>query len=200
MPKLSKVKRNAKKNRKLRAKKKRVFFTGHRVAGLSCLLVGLVILISLYLPRIYAALAPETRIDPVVLKQGNFWLVIPKIKVSCPVMPDVTKECLRLGAGHYPDSSFPGEGKNVIIAGHNYDPAKWNPQSTFGLLFTLEKGDEVLLAYKGQIYHYAVDRQESLNADSPRLYAQTKHEQLTLLTCKPYEYKTQRLKIIALPK
>lgn len=200
MPESKRKNRDAKRARTLKAKKKRTFFTSHRVAGLIILLAGLVLLTSLYLPRIYAALAPETRIDPVILKQGNFWLVIPKVRVDCPVMPDVTKECLRLGAGHYPSSGFPGQDKNVIIAGHNYDPSKWSPKSTFGLLFTLEKGDEILLAYRGRVYRYVVDRQESLDANSPQLYAQTKHEQLTLLTCKPYEYKTKRLKIIALPK
>lgn len=161
---------------------------------------GLVLLLSLYLPKIYASFAPEPKVNPIVLERGHFWIVIPKIRVDSPVLPVVTKDTLRRGVAHVPEGAFPGQGKNTIIVGHNYDPAKWVPQTTFGLLYELEKGDEVHVAYKGKVYSYTVDSDITLDADDPDLYAKTDHEQLTLLTCSPYQNETKRLKVVALPR
>lgn len=171
-----------------------------RIVGVLLLVSGVILLSSLYWPKIYAAIGPTPKINQTVLDRGHFWIVIPKIKVDSPVQPAVTKQFLAMGVGHVPESGYPGEGRNTIIAGHNYDPAKWTPQTTFGLLYELEKGDEVLVAKQGEVYEYVVREKETLDADDPALYAQTKHEQLTLLTCKPYQNTTKRLKVIALPK
>jgi len=173
--------------------------TTQKVVGGIVLFAGMALLISLYLPKIYATIAPEPKINPIVLERGHFWIVIPKIRVDSPVMPAVTKDFLRRGVSHVADSGFPGEGKNCIIAGHNYDPAKWVPQTTFGLLYELKKGDDIYVANRGKEYHYVVESRTSLPADDPKLYEKTDHEQLTLLTCTPYKTTTQRTKVVALP-
>lgn len=182
-----------------KAKTKKIYTVTQKVIGGLILFAGIVLLISLYLPKIYATIAPEPKINPIVLERGHFWLVIPKIRVDSPIMPAVTNDFLRRGVAHVPESGFPGEGKNIIVAGHNYDPGKWVPQTTFGLLYELKKGDDVYAAYQGKEYHYVVQGQTSLSADDPKLYEQTKHEQLTLLTCTPYHTTTNRTKVVALP-
>ena len=168
--------------------------------GAVLLVSGLAILGTLLYPRIYAAVSPAPSINKVVLEQGHFWVVIPKIRVDSPVLPAVTEDSLRRGVAHVPESGFPGEGKNVIIVGHNYDPANWVPQTTFGLLHELKDGDEVLVAYRGREYSYIVKNKQTLGADDPELYALTDKEQLTLLTCENFESKTKRLKVVAIPK
>lgn len=168
--------------------------------GAVLLVAGLAILGTLLYPRIYAAVSPAPSINEVVLEQGHFWVVIPKIRVDSPVLPAVTEDSLRRGVAHVPESGFPGEGKNVIIVGHNYDPANWVPQTTFGLLNELDDGDEVLVAYRGREYAYIVKTKKTLGADDPELYALTDKEQLTLLTCENFESKTKRLKVVAMPK
>ncbi|HEY3373783.1 MAG TPA: class D sortase [Candidatus Aquicultor sp.] len=181
-------------------KKLRLRMTTRTIAGAVMLLAGAVLLVSLYWPRVYAAFAPAPQINPIVLERGHFWIVIPKIKVDSPVQPAVTKEFLKMGVGHVAGSGYPGENKNTIIAGHNYDPAVWTPQTTFGSLDELTKGDDILVAYKGQVHRYVVKTQRTFKADDPDLYKQTKHEQLTLLTCMPFETTTKRLMVIAMPK
>lgn len=56
------------------------------------------------------------------------------------VVEGVTEQALRAGAGHYPDTSFPGEAGNVAIAGH---------RRVFGRPFQdlerLAEGDEAFL-------------------------------------------------------
>ncbi|HCG98379.1 MAG TPA: hypothetical protein DE036_00785 [Actinobacteria bacterium] len=174
---------------------------GVRIAlGAILLVCGLALLVTLAYPKIYAAVSPAPAINKIILEQGHFWVVIPKIRVDSPVLPTVTADSLRRGVAHVPESGFPGEGKNVIIVGHNYDPANWVPQTTFGLLSELEDGDEVLVAYRGRAYTYVVKTKETLGEDDPELYELTDDERLTLLTCENYESKTKRLKVVAMPK
>lgn len=65
---------------------------------------------------------------------------IPKLDVDVMVVEGITPAALHAGAGHYPETSLPGEAGNVAIAGH---------RTTYGRPFNrmdeLRRGDEVVL-------------------------------------------------------
>lgn len=174
--------------------------SARRALGLTLLLTGLLIAFALVYPRLYSTVAPQPVMDPAVVEAGYFWLVIPEINVDTVVLGEVSRSTLGRAVGHLPGSGFPGEGRNVIIVGHHFNPATaFNPKISFGLLDNLRKGSMIYLAYGGRVYLYEVAGKETLAADDPLLYADSREERLTLLTCAPFYHTTKRLKVFALP-
>ncbi|MCW3489383.1 sortase [Dethiobacter alkaliphilus] len=168
--------------------------------GILLIFAGLLIAASMLYPQVYARFAPSPVMNPEVVAAGSFWLVIPEINVDSVVLGEVSRHTLNQAVAHLPGSGFPGEGTNIIIVGHQYNPATAHrPQSSFGLLDSLNQGDPIYLAYQEQVYTYLVEGKETLDADDPQLYILTGHEQLTLLTCAPMFHETKRLKVTALP-
>jgi LPXTG-site transpeptidase (sortase) family protein len=108
--------------------------------------------------------------------------------------------------GHHKGSANPGEGSNIVLAGHVGGYGK-----VFLDLFYAAPGDEVLLYSQGQQYRYIV--QERLLVDeegaapeqraaNARYIEPTGHEVLTLVTCWPptgAERFRQRVIVRALP-
>jgi sortase A len=102
-------------------------------------------------------------------------------------------DSLRKGPGHYPDTSFPGEGGTVAIAGH---------RTTYGAPFNqidkLRSGDEIVLDMPYGKFSYAVDRTKIVN---PTDLGVTKRvpgrEQLVLSACHPLYSAAQRIIVFA---
>ncbi|MBS4031427.1 MAG: sortase [Clostridiales bacterium] len=175
--------------------------SGRTMAGLAFIVTGLLIALTLVYPMAYNLLAAEPVMDPAVVEEGRFWLVIPEISVDTIVRNEVSRHTLQRAVAHLPGSGFPGDGTSIIIVGHQYNPqTAFSPQSSFGLLDMLKAGDPIYLAYEGVIHTYSVARKETLDADDPALYSLNDYECLTLLTCAPLFYETKRLKLTALPQ
>lgn len=175
-------------------------FPLRRAFGVAMIVGGLILAFTLVYPWLYAKAMPSPVVDRQVLESRSFWLVIPEIKVDTTVLGEVSRHTLARAVAHLPGSAFPGEGGNVIIVGHHYNPATaLRPKSSFGLLDMLETGDSVYVAYSGRLFIYQVAKKEVLNADDPDLYLLSETERLTLLTCAPYLHETKRLKVTALP-
>lgn len=86
--------------------------------------------------------------------------------------------------GWYSQISFPGQGANVVMAGHkdfqNVGPA------VFWDLSMIEPGNEIILtSANGQTLTYVVDQTNELLASTPpsEYTAQVGNETLTLITC-----------------
>jgi sortase A len=116
-------------------------------------------------------------------------LVIPAIGVDRYVVQGVTEQDLQMGPGHYPGTALPGQLGNVGIAGH---------RTTFGAPFfrlnELRKGDLVyLIDTTGTTWAYSVQRMWVVPTDDVAVLAPTHGAELTLTTCNPRFWATNRL-------
>ena len=79
---------------------------------------------------------------------------------------------------YYPQSAFPGEAGNVLIAGHRGGPAGY-----FQDLDELEPGDEIILHAPGVSYTYEVERVWIVEPSEVEVIAPLDYPALTLTTC-----------------
>jgi sortase A len=112
----------------------------------------------------------------------------------------------KYAVGQHRGSANPGEGGNVVLAGHVGGYGK-----VFKDLFYVKPGDQLTLYSNGQQYLYTVQKhllvtEEGVSADqhaaNAQLIAPTDHEVVTLVSCWPpsgREKFTQRVVIQAVP-
>lgn len=119
-------------------------------------------------------------------------LVIPRIGVSVPVAGGNSAKALAGGAYHEPGTADPGQGHNVVLAGHrNLD--------VFSLLYRLHPGDPVILYWKGTEHDYRVTKVFEVGASDTKILQQSEQERLTLYTCIPRELGDKRTVVVAVP-
>jgi sortase A len=118
---------------------------------------------------------------------------IQKIGAKYAVVQGTDTDSLRKGPGHYPKTSFPGQGGTVAIAGH---------RTTYGAPFNevdkLKRGDDIELEMPYGRFIYAVDR---IKIVEPTELSVTKRvpgaEQLVLSACHPLYSAAQRIIVFA---
>jgi sortase A len=118
---------------------------------------------------------------------------IPRIGVDVVVVQGVTKDALRAGAGHYPNTPLPGQRGNVAIAGHRVTWGK-----PFRHMDRLRRGDRIeLLTPVGTfVYEVSVDPFVVSPGDLS-VIEQSERPMLTLTTCNPVHSARQRLVVHA---
>jgi LPXTG-site transpeptidase (sortase) family protein len=137
----------------------------------------------------------------------QFGLVIPKIGVNAPVIPDVNPanaseytEALQKGVAHASTSFTPDLEGTVYLFSHstNYEWFVRDLNAVFYLVKNLEKGDNIVLIYKGKRYTYAVSEKKVVAPNATSYIepaADGRH--LILQTCWPPGSTTERLLIFA---
>jgi len=112
----------------------------------------------------------------------------------------------KYAVGQHRGSANPGEGGNVVLAGHVGGYGK-----VFKDLFYVKPGDQITLYSNGQQYLYTVQQrllvtEEGVSAEqhaaNAQLIAPTEHELVTLVTCWPMtgpDKFTQRVVVQAVP-
>lgn len=124
---------------------------------------------------------------PEALPPGEGVLKIPSLDLLLNVGYGVELSDLRRGPGFYPQSGYPGTG-NVAIAGH---------RTTYGAPFRnvdrLVAGDEILLYFGGMVYVYHVESVFETHTRDWSVIDPTEKPALTLTTCHPPGWATQRL-------
>ena len=134
----------------------------------------------------------EEIIKPVSTEYG---IVIEKINANAKVIPQVdpSKEgeyvkALLSGVAEAKGSTEPGQPGNVYLFSHSTD-APWNIvryNAIFYLLRELEKGDRIVVFYKGRRYNYIVfDKTITKPSDLTFLANRYDKPVLTLQTCDP---------------
>lgn len=112
-------------------------------------------------------------------------------------------QTVAFAVGHYDTSGNPGEGRNIVVAGHN---------NTLGEVFRdlnkLTPGDEVILYTQDREFHYLVEKKyiipflgQETDADAKlrALTAPQTSERVTLISCWPYATNASRIIVIAGP-
>jgi sortase A len=119
--------------------------------------------------------SPHPRID---VGSAIAALSIPRLQLSAMVLHGSDARTLQHGPGHLEHTAVPGDGGNVVIAGHR--------DSFFRPLRHIQLGDDIFLETRGGRFHYRVT---SLRVVGPRevsVLAPTDEEVLTLVTCYPF--------------
>lgn len=155
---------------------------------------------SLYLPIIKEK-AEESPLSGLL----DNYLIIPKINVKAPIIWNSETDeqsmlkNLQKGVAHYKGTSLPDENGNVFITGHSsyylWDKGKY--KTVFALLPKLEKGDQITLSYKNQVYIYQVFEKIEVRPKDTWVLAQTPEPILSLMTCVPIGTNLRRLIIKA---
>jgi len=118
--------------------------------------------------------------------EGN--IRIPKIGLNMDFVEGVTRDDLKKGPGHYPDTPLPGTIGNAAIAGHRttylhpfYDTDKLKP------------GDKILVTTLEGLFTYSVIWQQKVAPTDVAVVDNTLDPELTLTTCNPKYSAAQRL-------
>lgn len=105
--------------------------------------------------------------------------------------------------GHHTSSAHPGEGRNVVLNGHNDLQGE-----VFRDLWRLQKGSKITVQAGDKTWHYHVETMLALQEigtpleqrlDNALYIGDTNDERLTLITCWPYGINDHRLIVIARP-
>lgn len=130
----------------------------------------------------------------IIPESTDFGIVIPKINANARIFPNVdpynSKEflpVLRKGVAHAKGTFFPGGGKNIYLFAHSTDAffnvGRYN--AVFYLLGKLEKGDEIDIFYRGQLFKYSVFEKKVVQPGAVQYLRPDREEILTLQTCYP---------------
>jgi sortase A len=107
-------------------------------------------------------------------------IVIKSVDLNVPVYHGDREEELLKGAGHYNGSRFPGEGSNVVLAGHR--------NSVFSKLKDVVKGDTVSFNTTYGEYIYKISEIKIVKGNDKSIVQPLDSEKLTLYTCYPFDY------------
>jgi sortase A len=120
-------------------------------------------------------------------------IVMPTLKRRTVVVQGTDTSSLRKGPGHYPKTSFPGEGGTVAVAGH---------RTTYGAPFRtvdqLKHGDEIVMEMPYGRFTYAVERTQIVSPSATEVVRRVPgRERLVLSACHPLYSASQRIIVFA---
>lgn len=107
-------------------------------------------------------------------------LRIPKLQLVVPVLPGTDEMTLNRGVGHIDDTSLPGTGGNVGIAGHR--------DGFFRGLKDIGPGDAIEIDELRVTEVYRVERIWIVEPDDVSVLDPTSAPSITLVTCYPFYY------------
>ena len=107
-------------------------------------------------------------------------LQIASVGLSAMVLEGVKSGTLRVGLGHVPGTSWPGEPGNVVIAGHR--------DTFFRPLRKIKICDEISLDTPDRTYHYQVNSIEVVDPHEVSALRFHNKDELTLISCYPFFY------------
>ncbi len=120
-------------------------------------------------------------------------VVIPAIGVDQIVVRGVSRDDLKRGPGHYPQTPLPGQPGNAAIAGH---------RTTYGQPFhrvdELSPGDEILVTTLQGTFRYEVSGTEIVLPSAVEVIEDKGDNRLTLTSCHPKYSARQRIIVSAL--
>jgi sortase A len=111
---------------------------------------------------------------------GLVRLSIPKIDLDDIVVEGTSYKDLLVGPGHIEQTAEPGTVGNAVISAHR--------DTFFRHIYELNKGDEILVRRRGQLFRYQVTGKKITDPDDVAVLKPTNDAQLTLITCYPTYY------------
>jgi len=134
------------------------------------------------------------KVQEIVPLDRDFGIVIPKINANAKIFANIDPysereflPVLKKGVAHAKGTAFPGEGSNIYLFAHSTD-AFFNFQNynaVFYLIGKLEKGDEIDIYYRQNLFKYSVTEKMVVATDDVKYLKKENQEILTLQTCYP---------------
>lgn len=119
--------------------------------------------------------------EVIVPQQGESYgnISCERIALAAPIYYGDTEECFTKGAGQYTGSGLPGQGKPILIGGHD--------GSFFAPLEDIMTGDMIVITTNYGSYQYKVTEIKAVEKVDSTTYDLTQQkEQLILYTCYPF--------------
>jgi sortase A len=107
-------------------------------------------------------------------------LAIPRLGLSTVVVEGADERDLKLGPGHIPGTSLPGDGGNIGVAGHR--------DTFFRPLRLIRRSDAIKMTTHEQQHHYKVVLTKIVTPDDVQVLYPIGQETLTLVTCYPFDF------------
>ena len=126
---------------------------------------------------------------------GEAWarIELPEPDRDFVVVEGTDQDSLRSGPGHYPDTSLPGEGKTVAIAGH-----RTTYLAPFRTIDQLAEGNELVLELPYARFTYAVKKQKIVDPSQTSVTRDVdRGERLVLTACHPLYSAAERIVVFA---
>lgn len=144
-------------------------------------------------PKVLGAQKVATVVKPVVVAP-TFYFKKNDLEIKAPIVNGISDEDLTKGIGHHPESVWPNQKGNVVIAGHSFSLNADNPfREVFARLREIEIGDQVTVTYQNRKYTYKVFKKETVSAKDTSLMEPTDNWILTFYTCDPPKTDWRRL-------
>ncbi len=119
-------------------------------------------------------------------------IVIPRIGASFIVVQGTDELSLQKGPGHYPDTSFPGLGRTVAIAGH-----RTTYLAPFRHIDALKPGDRIIVEMPYGRFTYIVQFHRIVLPTALWITHEVGYERLVLSACNPLYSAAQRIVVFA---
>jgi len=123
-------------------------------------------------------------------------LYIPRLERELPIVEGTDEDDLEHGVGHYRDTGFPGENRQILLSGHR--------DTVFRNFGELEPGDEFHIKMEHGTFVYEFVDNEIVDADDTTVIDfEREDEYLTISTCYPFNFvgsAPDRYVIYAYPK
>ena len=108
-------------------------------------------------------------------------LYIPKLEREIPIIEGTDEKELAQGVGHYKDTGYPGENKQILLSGHR--------DTVFRQFGELEHGDEFHIKMEHGTFIYEIREHEIVSADDTTVIDPSREDEyLTVSTCYPFSY------------
>jgi sortase A len=127
-------------------------------------------------------------------------IIIPAAHVRAPIVESVSASSLAVGAGHYPGTGWPGQGKTIGLAGHDVTIVSTAAGShVFGALANNYRagrklvGKKIILYWRGRKYVYRITKQLVVPPTRIQVLRNLGFERLVLTTCYPPHSSSLRL-------
>lgn len=149
------------------------------------------------------------KVQPLVPKDPNFSVVIPKLGANANVIANVNSaredeylSALEHGVAHAAGTALPGQDQHIYLFAHSTNTfsnvSRYN--AIFYLLYKLENGDEINIFHEGIRHRYNVTGKTIVDPSEVQyLTKKTEKEFVTLQTCWPPGTVAQRMLVFAEP-
>lgn len=119
-------------------------------------------------------------------------IAIPSINIDYVVIEGTGTAALQRGPGHYPDTSLPGQGKTIGIAGH-----RTTYLAPFRNIDDIAEGDEIVLRMPYGTFTYEVTETRVVEPTQIEIVDNVGRERLVLTACHPPYSAAQRYAVFA---
>lgn len=130
--------------------------------------------------------------EQVTTGEGIGRILIDGIGVDDVVVEGTDTATLQKGPGRYPDTSFPGQGKTIGIAGH-----RTTYLAPFRKINEVADGDEIVVEMPYASFTYTVEKHEIVDPSQVDIVDDVGYERLVLTACHPLYSAAQRWAVFA---